>query len=492
MVIIRENKIWDVDTGIEDFLEDPMDLTSSEILGIQACWEDQQDQLRDNPHIIDEFIERLGTEWAIETGVIENLYDIERGVTAKLIRHGLKAEYLFSGSVNKPVDYVLKLLIDHKDCFDGLFDFIKGDRQLTTSYVKELHASLVQSQESAEGRDKFGRTLEIPLIKGDWKKRENSPVRDGVKYVYCPPEHVQSEMDRLLRFHDRHIQDGVSSEVQSAWLHHRFTQIHPFQDGNGRVARALASLILLKNGLFPLIITRDDRPSYIDALEEADKGDLQPLVHVFVKSQQSQFRKASKIADITYTGTPSTDSALKILQASASAYNNASKRKLLSHAREIEEDLKSQLETLVPKIKDVLEQIYPAPTVYISESDENTDHYYRYQIIENAKRWEYYANTDTYRLWIDLRMYWTRRARLVFSIHGIGKHVNLEALVCSPFLDLKEIVEDGEEAVSSLIPVADDGFVFFKSEDPQQLKRRFSSWLDQVLSTFLIELSQNL
>ena len=492
MVISHEHKIWKVDTGIEDFLEDPTGLASSEILGIKASWQDQQNQLRGNPHIIDEFIERLGRQWAIETGVIENLYDIERGVTTTLIEHGFKAEYLFHGSVNKPRDYVLNLLRDQKDSFDGLFDFIKGERALTTSYVKELHASLVQSQESADGRDMLGRRLEIPLIKGDWKKHENSPVRDGVKYVHCPPEHVQSEMERLLRFHDRHIEDGVSSEVQSAWLHHRFTQIHPFQDGNGRVARALASLILLKNGLFPLIITRDDRPSYIDALEEADNGDLQPLVRIFVKSQQTQFRKASKIADITYTGVPNADSALKILQASASAYNNASKRKLLSHAIGIEAELKSQLSVLVPKISDVLEKIHPDPTVYISESDENTDHYYRYQIIENAKRWEYYANTDTYRFWIDLRMYWTRRARLVFYIHGIGKHMNHEALVCSPFLDFKEIDKDNEDLWHDLIPVADDGFVFFKSEQPEQLKRRFSVWLDQVLSTFLIELSQNL
>ncbi len=471
---------------------DPTDLASSEIIGIQASWKDQQNQLRGNHEAIDEFIERLGREWAIETGVIEDLYDIERGVTTTLIEHGFKAEYIFHGSVNKPRDYVLKLLQDQKKSFDGLFDFIKVDRQLTTSYVKELHASLVQSQETAEGRDMFGRRFEIPLIKGDWKKRENSPVRDGVKYIYCPPEHVQSEMDRLFSFHDRHLQDGVSSEVQAAWLHHRFTQIHPFQDGNGRVARALASLVLLKNELFPLIIPRDDRSIYIDALEEADKGNLQPLVHVFVKSQHSQFRKASKIADMTYTGTLSTESALRILQESASTYNDTSKRKLLRHALDIESELRSQLNILVPKIRGVLEKIHPKPTVYISESNENTDHYYRYQIIENAKRWGYYANMDTYRSWIDLHMYWTRRARFVFNLHGIGKHVNLEALVCSPFLDFRDIVGDGEESMTSLIPVADDGFVFFKSEQSEQLKGRFSAWLDQVLSTFLIELSQNL
>ena len=35
----------------------------------------------------------------------------------------------------------------------------------------------------------------------------------------------------------------TAREIEATWLHHRFTQIHPFQDGNGRVARALASLV---------------------------------------------------------------------------------------------------------------------------------------------------------------------------------------------------------------------------------------------------------
>jgi len=87
----------------------------------------------------------------------------------------------------------------------------------------------------------------------------------------------------------------------------------------------------------------------------------------------------------------------------------------------IESELKSQLNKLVPEIKVIFEQIHSSPTVYIDESDESTDHYHRYQIINNAKRWEYYANTDTYQYWIELHMDWTQSARLVFSIHGIGK-----------------------------------------------------------------------
>ena len=64
----------------------------------------------------------------------------------------------------------------------------------------------------------------------------------------------------------------------AAWLHHRFAQIHPFQNGNGQVTRALATWHLVQHDHLPIVVTRDDRSDYIDALEAADDGDLTPLV----------------------------------------------------------------------------------------------------------------------------------------------------------------------------------------------------------------------
>ena len=286
--------IWNPETGIKDFAVDLNVLGASEISGIRESWKEQRRQLERTPQLL-EFTGRLGREWAIETGIIENLYDIDRRVSQTLIEHGFQAELLEHGSTNKPREYVLRLLRDQRNTLDGIFDFVKSERELTTSYIKELHQALLRSQETTEGLDALGRRVDVSLIKGDWKKQENFPVRNGVKYAYCPPEQVESEMDRLIDLHSCHVRNGDPSEIQAAWLHHRFTQIHPFQDGNGRVARALSSLVFLKDGLFPLVITRNDRRNYIQALEAADNSELAPLIHVFVKSQSRQFKKASKI-----------------------------------------------------------------------------------------------------------------------------------------------------------------------------------------------------
>ena len=113
--------------------------------------------------------------------------------------------------------------------------------------------------------------------------------KDGSVHEYCPPEQVASEMDRLIQLHHLHKAQQIPPEIESAWLHHRFTQIHPFQDGNGRVARCLASLVFIQSGWFPLVLTRDDRAVYIEASEAADRGNLSSLVNLFAKTQKQAF-----------------------------------------------------------------------------------------------------------------------------------------------------------------------------------------------------------
>ena len=71
--------IWKPETGITDLEGDPNELSAPEIPGIKAVWTDQRQRLRGTTQL-SAFTEKLSREWAIETGIVENLYDIERGV----------------------------------------------------------------------------------------------------------------------------------------------------------------------------------------------------------------------------------------------------------------------------------------------------------------------------------------------------------------------------------------------------------------------------
>jgi len=277
---------------ITDLPQDWSALTDGELGPLLQFWNDQRADLEQSGALA-EFSKRLTREWSIETGQIEGVYNLDRGVTETLIERGINADLIPAQPDQKLPELIAAIIQDHADVLEGLFQFVKGERAVSKSYIHELHAALLRNQTTAVMKDQFGNLFESKLLKGKYKEHANNPKKpDGTMHQYCPPEQVDSEIERLLAMHAEHGKLGVPVEVEAAWLHHRFTQIHPYQDGNGRVARALTSLIFIKNGWFPLVVTRDDRVSYIDALEVADEGDLSSLVSFLAHIQQRQLNKA--------------------------------------------------------------------------------------------------------------------------------------------------------------------------------------------------------
>ena len=226
-------------TPIEDY-ESHDSLAMKELRALASVWHDQRGLLTEE-QAYDNFEQKLKREWAIETGLIERLYTLDRGITKLLIEHGIHAAVIPHGSVANP-EATVAIIADHEEAVEGVFQFVKDERSISTSYIKEWHALMTRHQHTVEGVDSLGQMTTALLIHGDYKLMSNNPHRpDGSVHEYCPPEHVAAEMDRLIEMHHAHV--GAAPEVEAAWLHHRFTQIHPFQDGNGRIARTLATLV---------------------------------------------------------------------------------------------------------------------------------------------------------------------------------------------------------------------------------------------------------
>ena len=279
---------------IDDLPANWRSLASAELEELGPEWRERASQ---DGEALGEFEARLAREWAIETGIIEGLYTIDRGITRVLVEKGIDAALIPDGTTDKPAAQIVAVLEDHQDALDGVVAFVRGERALSTSYIKELHQVLTKHQDTVAAIDGMGRRTEIPLLRGEWKRQPNNPTRpSGEVHEYCPPEHVASEMDRLISRHRIHETDLVPAEVEAAWLHHRFAQIHLFQDGNGRIARALSSLVFLRSGWFPLVIDRDIRDEYIRSLERADEGDLEALARLFGDIQVRAGRQAIKLS----------------------------------------------------------------------------------------------------------------------------------------------------------------------------------------------------
>ena len=266
----------------------------SEIDSLQRQWQSIRSYREESvPHAYNSFLERLDRSWAIETGIIEGLYTLDRGVTETLVQRGFNADLIDRGATNKNPAELVRVLEDHQQASQGVYRYIREGSPLTKSFIRQLHVILTEHQPTYTAYDQFGRRFETPLDRGGFKNLPNNPTRpDGRIHEYCPPVQVDSEIDNLMEWHSALRSDGYHPLLIAAWLHHAFTQIHPFQDGNGRVARALLTWHLVRENYLSVVVSRDDRSAYIDALEAADGGDTDAFVDFLLQLEKRTILEA--------------------------------------------------------------------------------------------------------------------------------------------------------------------------------------------------------
>ena len=471
---------WDF---IRDYETAPADLAQPELKYLAAVWQEQRERLETQDAFV-RFNEGLLREWAIETGLTERLYVLDRRITQLLIDRGIDAALIPHRDNQRP-ESVASMIKDHQAVVDGIFRSVKGERQLTTGYVKEMHALMTRSQAWAEAADAQGQIVQVKLIRGDYKQWPNNPHRpDGSLHEYCSPEHVAAEMDRLIDLHDSHA--SVPPEVESAWLHHRFTQIHPFQDGNGRIARALATLVYVKAGWFPLVVRNDERDRYLDALELADGGDLRELVKLFAGLQKDEFLKALTIARDVLRSVRA-EQAIRAVRARLQRRRDALIKEwdeARNIAHELRETAENRLREVCDELQSEMQHLLKNATFFVDgafDHGENS-HYFAWQIIESAKQLGYYANRETYRSWARLVMENTDadRTELLVSFHGLGQEFQ-GILACAAVCFQRNATEAGERQVTAGEPVSDGVFQINYKEPIEEASERFLVWLEPSL-----------
>ncbi len=382
---------------ITDLPDDWPSLASEELADYRRIWAEQGQQI-EATEAYGAFMERLVRQVSIETGVIERLYTLDRGITLLLIERGIDEALIPHGSTGgRHPDEVAAMIQDHQRAVEGLFQFVKGQRRLSLSYIRELHQVLTANQRYVFAKDQFGNNRYVDLIRGYWKKCPNNPTRlDGTVHAYCPPEQVPPQMEQLIAWYHRHIDLGVPPEVEAAWLHHRFTQIHPFQDGNGRVARMLASLVFIRDGGFPLAITSDDRGSYLDALEAADRGDLAPLVDLFSLVEIESYQQALNVVREVLELEPKIDGliaeAASGVEAKRSRVDDAIQLELKQRVSELMDYTEEKSQEIRKKIVNSSEAIQ----VYIHRSDWNRSrrHFYAVHLATRLRTSGYLIDQD--------------------------------------------------------------------------------------------------
>jgi Fic family protein len=213
---------------------------------------------------------------AVDTGAIENLYETDRGFTFTVAMELASWE----AAVEERGANVRPLLEAQFNAYDYVLDLATTKTPLSETWIRELHAVMCAGQETY--------TVSIPSIgvqkhilrKGEYKANPNHvrQKKDGKVHAYAPVDLTADEMYRLMLEIRSEAFQKAHPALQAAYAHYAFVSIHPFADGNGRVARALASVFTLRAESVPVLVLFDTRAEYYEALQAADQKDYQPFV----------------------------------------------------------------------------------------------------------------------------------------------------------------------------------------------------------------------
>jgi hypothetical protein len=476
--------------GITDL---PGNFASEEAEGAEALgdnWKERYQQIKGS-EALNEFNEKLYRSWAIETGIIERLYTIDRGTTRLLVERGLDSSFISHGSTDKAPELVIALLRSHRSAIDAILDQILQNQGLTVFFIRSLHQVMTQHQDFVDGIDQFGNPIQLPLLRGEWKRLPNNPTRpDDVVHEYCPPYLVTEEMETLIHLYHGLEERGIKPIVRSAWLHHRFTQIHPFQDGNGRIARALSAFVLVEGGLFPVVINRDDRPRYIEALEQADAGDLKALVSLWCSLQIRELTRALSIAeDVGPAGiTRTRPTPLQIIAAAGDRLrqirteSELAKRRVLETADAVHCAAIDYANGIVDALNQQFLKDDPNYRAELDISNNFTSHWFHRQVVEIAKKYEYFADITTYHKWLRMKIQADRRFEVTLSVHGLGRNFSGTMAVTGYFAE-RSLDENNISIPSDPSEIFDEIFVFTYKQSSKDVLKRFMGWLEYSMTT---------
>ncbi|MBI4980766.1 Fic family protein [Candidatus Woesearchaeota archaeon] len=152
-----------------------------------------------------------------------------------------------------PKDKTLREVYDLQNTQKVFFELLGSIPTISHETIQKVHDELLNN---IDARKRY-RTHDIHII--------------GQPFKPSPARYVKADMDLLLKWY-RENENRIHPLALAIFFHHKFENIHPFSDGNGRTGRMLMNLILLSKMYPPLIVPKTLREKYLQVMNEADKG----------------------------------------------------------------------------------------------------------------------------------------------------------------------------------------------------------------------------
>lgn len=159
-------------------------------------------------------------------------------------------------------------VINHKEAIDYIEDIVSKDMDISERVMKDLHYIILKSIDN----------------KNAGEYRSSNVLISGSAHRLVEHFLVQERMRELIQWYSEN-KDKLHPIELAAEFHFKYVYIHPFIDGNGRSARLLMNLILMRNGYPITVIKTDNRDEYMRALEKASTtGDINEFVAIVAEA----------------------------------------------------------------------------------------------------------------------------------------------------------------------------------------------------------------
>ncbi len=220
-----------------------------------------------NPETENKIWQKFRLDWNYHSNNIEG-NSLTFGETKSFLLHGITAE-------GKPLKDHLDIK-GHNDAILLLDDIVKQKRPLTETFIREMHEIILHEPYEKSAITNDGKITTKKVEIGQYKKMPNHvKTATGEIFYFASPEETPAKMNDLMDWYQKSVEENkLHPLIIASEFHYRFVSIHPFDDGNGRMARILMNLILMRFEFPPVIIKTSDKINYFKNLQMADGGNM--------------------------------------------------------------------------------------------------------------------------------------------------------------------------------------------------------------------------
>ena len=168
-----------------------------------------------------------------------------------------------------PKNKTLREVYDLQNTKTVFFELFKKKPKISLRFIEKTHDELLEGIDKRKGY----RNHDIHIF--------------GQPFKPTPARYVIPDMKMLLNWYNK--KKRMHPLALAAFFHHKFENLHPFSDGNGRTGRMIMNLILLKQGFPPLIIPQTLRKEYLEVMSKADKALKKSLLSLDMNNYKELF-----------------------------------------------------------------------------------------------------------------------------------------------------------------------------------------------------------